>query len=77
MKEKIILFYGEIFLISPINSFANAMEFIFEILTNYYLNPFYILFSNTVYYAISQFIFFKLNLSNDDLLITHFIELLT
>ena len=53
------------------------MKFIFEILTIYYLNPFYILFSNTVYYAISQFIFFKLNLSNDDLLITHFIELLT
>ena len=72
-EGKYYYFYGEIFLVSPINAFANSMEFIFEILTIYYLNPFYILLSNTLYYAISQFIFFMLNLSSDDLVITHFV----
>ena len=66
-------FYGEIFLVSPIYSISNTIEFIFEILTIYYLNPFYILMSNTLYYAISQFIFFMLNLSSDELVITHFV----
>ena len=66
-------FFGEIFLVIPIYAFSNAMEFIFEILTIYYLNPFYILMSNTLYYAINEFILFMINLSNDGLVIIHFI----
>ena len=66
-------FFGEIFLVMPIYAFSNAMEFIFEILTIYYLNPFYILMSNTLYYAINEFILFMINLSNDGLVIIHFI----
>ena len=65
-------FYGEIFLVSTINSFANFMEFTFEILTIYYLNPFYMLMLNCVYYFITQFISFMINLSSDGLIITHF-----
>ena len=72
-EGKAYKFYGEIFLVSPIYSISNTIEFIFEILTIYYLNPFYILMSNTLYYAISQFIFFMLNLSSDELVITHFV----
>ena len=72
-KGETYQFYGEIFLVSPTCAFANAMEFIFEILTIYYLNPFYILLSNTLYYTISQLIYFLLNLSSDRLVIIHFI----
>ena len=72
-KGETYQFYGEIFLVSPTCAFANAMEFIFEILTIYYLNPFYILLSNTLYYTISQLIYFMLNLSSDRLVIIHFI----
>ena len=63
----------EIFLVSPTYAFSNSMEFIFEILTIYYLNPFFILLSNTLYYAISEFIYFMLNISYDRLIILHFI----
>ena len=66
-------FYGEIFLVYPTYSFSIAMEFTFEILTIYYLNPFYILMSNTLYYGITEFIFFVLNSSSDGLVIVHFI----
>ena len=66
-------FYTEIFLVSPTYAFSNSMEFIFEILTIYYLNPFFILLSNTLYYAISEFIYFMLNISYDGLIILHFI----
>ena len=66
-------FYGEIFLVSPIYAFVTCVEFIFEILTIYYLNPFYILMSNTLYYGITELIFFILNSSNDTLVIIHFV----
>ena len=66
-------FYGEIFLVSPIYSFSNALEFIFEMLVIYYLNPFFVLLCNTSYYAVSEFISFMLNLSGEGLIILHFI----
>ena len=72
-KGKKYRFYGEIFLVSPMYSFSNALEFIFEIITIYYLNPFYVLLSNTLYYSVSEFITFMLQLSNAGLVILHFI----
>ena len=66
-------YYGEIFLVSSFFAFTNFMEFTFEILTIYYLNPFYILLSNTLYYGITEFLFFVLNSSSDTLVIFHFI----
>ena len=66
-------FYGEIFLVSLINSFSNSMEFNFEMLIIYYLNPLYILLSNSLYFTISQLINFMLNISSDGLVIAVFI----
>ena len=66
-------FYGEIFLVSPFFAFTNFMEFTFEILTIYYLNPFFILMTNILYYGISELLFFVLNSSTDALVILHFI----
>ena len=65
--------YGEIFLVYPFYAFANFMEFSFEILTIYYLNPFFMLMSNNLYYGITAFLYFVLNSSNDTLVILHFI----
>ena len=70
---KIYKFYGEIFLVSPFFAFTNFMEFTFEILTIYYLNPFFILMTNILYYGISELLFFVLNSSTDALVILHFI----
>ena len=72
-KGKTYKFYGEIFLVYPVYIFSNFMEFTFEMLTIYYLNPFYILMTNTLYYGISELIFYMLNLSGDGLVITHFL----
>jgi len=72
-EGKYYKFYAEIFLIIPLYSFTNFMQLTFEILTIYYLNPFYVLLTNNVYYIISEFITFMLNLSSDGLIITHFI----
>ena len=66
-------YYGEIFLVYPFYAFANFMEFSFEILTIYYLNPFFMLMSNNLYYGITAFLYFVLNSSNDTLVILHFI----
>ena len=49
------------------------MEMTFEILTIYYLNPFYVLMTNNVYYILSELISFMLNLSNEGLAIVQFI----
>ena len=49
------------------------MEMTFEILTIYYLNPFYVLMTNNVYYIISELISFLLNLSSEGLAIIQFI----
>ena len=66
-------FYGEIFLVTPLYAFTSFMEMNFEILIIYYLNPFYVLMTNNLYYGISEFLSFMLNLSSDGLVITHFI----
>ena len=49
------------------------MEIAFEILTIYYLNPFYVLMTNNIYHGITEIIFFIVNKSTDGLVITHFI----
>jgi hypothetical protein len=72
-KGKHYKFFGEIFLIWPLYAFSNFMEMTFEILTIYYLNPFYVLMTNNVYYIISELISFLLNLSSDGLAIIQFI----
>ena len=72
-EEKYYKFWVEIFCVYPLFSFISFMEIYFEILTIYYLNPFYILMTNTIYYGISEAIFFLLNFSNDKIKILHFI----
>ena len=72
-KRKYYQFYAEVFLVSPFYAFTNYMQILFEILTIYYLNPFYVLMTNNVYYIIIELISFLLNLSSDKLVITHFL----
>ena len=72
-EGKTYKFYLEIFVIYPLYTFTSFMELTFEILTIYYLNPFYVLMTNNLYYGISEFLSFMLNLSSDGLVITHFI----
>lgn len=72
-EGKYYKFYAEVFLVIPLYSFTNFMQLTFEILTIYYLNPFYVLMTNNVYYIISEFITFMLNLSSDGLIITQFL----
>ena len=49
------------------------MELTFEILTIYYLNPFYVLMTNNLYYSITELISFVSNVSSDGLKIAHFL----
>ena len=72
-EKKYYRFYAEIFLVSPLYAFSNYMEMTFEILTIYYLNPFYILMTNNVYYIINELISFIINFSGDILNIIHFV----
>ena len=72
-QGKIYHFYAEIFLLSPLYTFINFMEITFEILIIFYLNPFYVLMVNTLYYGIIELISYMTNLSSDELKITHFI----
>ena len=71
--EKPYKFWVEIFCVYPLYSFSNYMELTFEILTIYYLNPFYVLMTNNLYYGITELITFLLNLSDDKLKIIHFL----
>ena len=71
--QKPYKFWVEIFCTYPLYSFAGFMEITFEIFTIYYLNPFYVLASNTLYFFISELIIFFLNLSSDRLKIVHFL----
>ena len=66
-------FFGEIFLVWPAYAFFSFMELNFEILTIYYLNPFFVLMTNNVYYIISELISFLLNLTGNGLSIVQFI----
>ena len=71
--DKTYKFWVEIFCVYPLYSFSNYMEITFEILTIYYLNPFYVLMTNNLYYGITELITFLLNLSDDKLKIIHFL----
>ena len=78
-NEEKYKFWVEIFLIYPLYSFTSSMELIFEMLTIYYLNPFYVLMTNNLYYAIIKLInFLSINTSNTkkiiQFLITEFEE---
>ena len=66
-------FYGEIFLATPLYIFSNFMEITFEILTIYYLDPFYVLMTNNLYYGITELITFLLNITEDTLKNAHFL----
>ena len=71
--EKPYKFWVEIFCIYPLYSLTSFMELTFEIFTIYYLNPFYVLLVNNIYYIIAEIITFILQLSGNGLLIAHFI----
>ena len=71
--EKPYKFWVEIFCVYPLYSFTSFMELTFEIFTIYYLNPFYVLMTNNLYYGITELLFFLLNISSDGLKITHFL----
>ena len=78
-NEEKYKFWVEIFLIYPLYSFTSSMELIFEMLTIYYLNPFYVLMTNNLYYAIIKLItFLSINTNNTkkiiQFLITEFEE---
>ena len=51
-KNNTIAFWVETIVIIPLNLLANFLEFNFEILLIYYLNPIYILVSDSIYYGI-------------------------
>ena len=72
-EGKYYKFYGEIFLASPLYVFSNFMEITFEILTIYYLDPFYVLMTNNLYYGITELITFLLNITEDALKNAHFL----
>ena len=61
-EENNYKFWVEIFCVYPLFSFISFMEIYFEILTICYLNPFYILMTNTIYYGITEAIYFLINL---------------
>ena len=71
-KEK-YKFWLEIFCVYPLYSFTSFMELTCEMLTIYYLNPFYVLMTNNLYYEITELINFLPNASNAGLKIAHFV----
>ena len=66
-------FYAEIFGVSISYAFICFMEITFEILTIYYLNPFYVLMTDAFYFLIIKLIEFLMNMPDDKLFIIHFI----
>ena len=66
-------FWVEIFCVYPLYSFTSFMELTCEMLTIYYLNPFYVLMTNNLYYEITELINFLPNVSNAGLKIAHFV----
>ena len=71
--EKYYKFWVEIFCVYLFYSFTNFMEMTFNTLTIYYMNPFYVLMTNNLYYFISGLISFCLNPSSDGLKLAHFL----
>ena len=66
-------FWVEIFCVYLLFTFASFMELTCEILTIYYLNPFFVLMTNNLYYILTELNSFLLNLPNDELKIAHFL----
>ena len=49
-------FFLEIFLVYPLYSFAGFMKYLFETMIVYYLNPYYVLMSDTIFYGTKKII---------------------
>ena len=49
-------FFLEILLIYPLYSFVGFMKYLFETKTIYYLNPYYVLMSDNIFYIIKKII---------------------
>ncbi len=73
LKNETIYFWLEILLIIPLFSFLNFMKILVEMLTIFYLNPFYILFSNNLYYGTRNILSFIFNYKSNPLNIKKFI----
>ena len=54
IEKETYKFLIEIFCVYPLFSFKNFMELTWEILTIYYLNPFFVLMTNNLYYIIIE-----------------------
>ena len=73
LKNETFEFWLEILLIIPLFSFLNFMKILVEMLTIFYLNPFYILFSNNLYYGTRNILSFIFNYKSNPLNIKKFI----
>ena len=71
--EKKYKFWVEIFCVYPLYSFVCFMDITFEIFIIYYLNPFYVLLANNLYYGVAEIISFLLYLSNNSFRITQYV----
>ena len=49
-------FFLEIFLVYPLYSFAGFMKYLFETMIVYYLNPYYVLMSDSIFYGTKKII---------------------
>ena len=71
-------FWTEVLLISPLNLFINFMQFYYEIILIYFLNPIYILISDSLYYGIISLLnFIFLKNKNSENIIKFFLNLLS
>ena len=73
IEKETYKFLVEIFCVYPLFSFTNFMELTWEILTIYYLNPFFVLMTNNLYYIIIELNSFLLNISTNKYKIAHFL----
>ena len=73
IEKKTYKFWVEIFCVYPLFSFTSFMELTCEILTIYYLNPFFVLMTNNLYYMIIELNSFLLNISTNKYKIAHFL----
>ena len=73
IEKETYKFWVEIFCIYPLFSFTSFMELTCEILTFYYLNPFFVLMTNNLYYIIIELNSFLLNISTNKYKIAHFL----
>ena len=73
IEKETYKFWVEIFCVYPLFSFTSFMELTCEILTFYYLNPFFVLMTNNLYYIIIELNSFLLNISTNKYKIAHFL----